>query len=168
MTAPDDSTPLVRVGLKRIAVAELVAGDPLLHNSRLLAGLNAAARAPLFEAGRVRRFAHQALLFEQGHGGGQLLMVARGQVRLVARHQKESVELGAVHKGDIIGEGELLGDAAPAFSAVADGEVDAIEFPRASIQKLLKNHPAMRAYLAGLRDARRAALDEMASFLGRW
>ena len=168
MSPTDDSTPLVRVGLKRIAVAELIAGDPLLHEARLLAGLNAAQRAPLFEAGRVRRFGHQALLFEQGHPGGELMMVARGQVRLVARHKKESVELGTAQKGDVVGEGGLLGESAPACSAVAEGEVDAIEFPRASLERLISGHAPMKKYLVELREARRAALEEMASFLGRW
>lgn len=158
----------VRVGLKRIAVMELIEGDEVLRTCRLTASLPKKAAESLWEKGVVRRFNGGAPLFQAGDEGASLFLLARGEARLVARSGRELVELGIAKKGEVLGEGQALGEGKRAYSAVAVGEVDVVELDASAMAELLAASPSVRGYLAEVGKARRSALDEMGAFLGRW
>jgi CRP-like cAMP-binding protein len=163
-----DSVPVVKVELKRANASELVASNPGLSGSPLMKALGAVGQALLSDA-VMRRYADKAVLMQQGEAGGSLLFVLAGDVRLFARRDTDSAELGVAHAGDVLGEGEvLLGERARRCSAVAQGQVDVIEFPHAALVVNGKLPPQVVVMLEDVKKQRMKALDEMSDFLNRW
>jgi CRP-like cAMP-binding protein len=158
----------VRVGLKRVALAELVDEDDVLSQAGLLSGVPREASLSFLAAGVVKRYGDGASLMREAEPSTALVLILRGEARLVARHGAGLVELGIAHKGDVLGEGEALGSERRAYSGVAVGEVDVVEFDSEALSGLMTAHGSVRPYLAALRDRRKAALSEMGAFLGRW
>jgi CRP-like cAMP-binding protein len=163
-----DNTPVVKVELKRADAFELIHGDKVLSASAVVKALGASLKAVLAHAS-VRRYPDKVVIFQQGEAGSGLCFVLKGDVRLFARKQTDAVELGMVHRGDVLGEGEVLsGNPLRKASAVAQGPVDLVEIPRDSL--LVHGHlPAgLRKVLDDVHAARSRALDEMTDFLNRW
>jgi len=163
-----DNTPVVKVELKRADAYELIHGDKLLSASRLVKALGANLKAALANAS-VRRYPDKVVIFQQGDSGTGLYLVLSGDVRLFARKQSDAVELGMVHRGDVLGEGEVLsGGPLRKASAVAQGAVDLVEIPRDGLLVNGQLPPALKALLDDVHAARSQALDEMTDFLNRW
>ena len=71
--------------------------------------------------------------------------------------------------GEVVGEDEILGAGGKrAYSAVAVGEVDLVEFSHDVVANLVKQHPGLGKYFKNLQQERNAAQDAMAAFLKRW
>lgn len=163
-----DNTPVVKVELKRADAFELIQSDKVLSASRLVASLGASLKQVLAQA-VVRRYPDKVVIYQQGELGSGLLFVLGGEVRLFARKDRDAVELGVVHKGDVLGEGEVLtGDAQRRSSAVAQGPVDLAELPRDSLLVNGALPPELQRELEAVHASRSAALDEMTDFLNRW
>jgi len=163
-----ETTPVVRVGLRRIGPAELVASDEELHGCPFIRSLPCEARGRLLDRAVARRFPASATVFAQGDGAGPVLLVLRGQARLVFRAGRDTFDFAEAGKGQILGEAELGSGGQRAYSAVAQGELDVLELPREDVAAVLPEAPALREYVDELRRERKAALDGMSEFLGRW
>lgn len=161
--------PVVKVELLRPDVTGRVETDPVLSGTTLVKTLGPRWRDVL-KQGHAKRAIDRAVLFQQGDPGTSLLFVLSGHVRLFARKDADTVELGLAHVGDVVGEGEALSGKGPrAMSAVASGLVEVLELERAPLFSL--GQPIGRAleqWLSGLSATRRKALDEMTDFMNRW
>ena len=161
-------TPVVKVELKRADAAELVAANPVLSSSPLMKALGP-ARATVLAGSVLRRYQDKLVLTQQGEEGTSLFFVMKGDVRIFARRDSDSAELGVVHAGEVLGEGEVLaGEGGRRCSAVAQGQVDVLEVPRAALLVGGKLPAAVVAMLETVKQGRVKALDEMSDFLNRW
>lgn len=163
-----DNTPVVKLELKKAEPAELIAADPVLAGSPLVKALGATLQRVSAKA-VIRRFPDKVVLMQQGDAGQSLFFVLKGDVRLFARKAADAVELGVAHRGEVLGEGEVLdGSNVRAASAVAQGQVDVVELPRDVLLERGALAPAVKAVLEQVRARRLHALDEMTDFLNRW
>lgn len=163
-----EHTPVVKVELKRADPAELIAGNPVLSGAALVKALGLRSKAVLSNA-VIRRFPDKAVLMQQGEEGSSLFFVLAGDARLFARRDTDSAELGVAHAGDVLGEGELLaGQGGRRCSAVALGQIDVVELPRAGLLVDGKLPPPLASMLEAVKQGRMKALDEMSDFLNRW
>ncbi|MDP1829883.1 MAG: cyclic nucleotide-binding domain-containing protein [Archangium sp.] len=163
-----DNTPVVKVELKRADAAELIASKVELSGAPLVKAL-AGAMSTLLPRSTLRRYPDKVVLMQQGEEGDSLFFVMAGDVRLFARRDKDSAELGVVHLGGVLGESEVLaGEGGRRCSAVAQGQVDVLEFPRAALLVGGKLPPPLVAMLENVKSGRMKALDEMSDFLNRW
>ncbi len=163
-----DNTPVVKLDLKRADAAELISQDPVLSKSPFARALGAALGRVSAKA-VIRRFPDKVVLMQQGDAGQSLFFVLKGDVRLFARKATDSVELGVAHRGEVLGEGEVLdGATARACTAVAQGQVDVVEFPREVLLEAGALLPPVAALLREVHASRAKALDDMTDFLNRW
>ncbi len=162
MSSPlDPKSTVVKVALKRVDLCELVQAHELLRMAPFVRAMGVKAEA-LLKAGVARRYPDGAALFQQGDAGQSLFFVLRGEVRLSALSAGEAVELEIALPGAVCGETEVLSGAPiRTSSAVAQGEVDAAEFPRESLGELA-------GFLRPIQEGRRKALNEMTHFMNRW
>jgi CRP-like cAMP-binding protein len=159
---------VVKVELKRADAAELIASHPELAGSPLMKAL-AAARLALPPGAVIRRFPDKVVLMQQGDAGQSLFFVLSGDVRLFARRDTDSAELGVAHAGEVLGESEvLLGEGGRRCSAVAQGQAEVVELARAALLVNGKLPAPLAAMLAEVQKGRMKALDEMSDFLNRW
>lgn len=163
-----DNTPVVKVQLRRADAHELIRADKVLTASPVVVALGAALQGVLAKA-VVRRYPDKVVIFQQGDPGSGLLLVLQGDVRLFARKEADTVELGTVHKGEVLGESEVLsGEPVRRSSAVAQGVVDLAELPREALLVNGALPTRLAQELEAIHQARVRALDEMTDFLNRW
>ncbi|MFO0597058.1 MAG: cyclic nucleotide-binding domain-containing protein [Myxococcaceae bacterium] len=160
----EESKSISKVDLKRLDLAEVVMKDPVIAAAPIVKLLG---RAP-FSQSRLRRFSDKAVLMQQHDPGDSLFLVMAGEVRLLARKDKDTAELGTVHRGEVLGEGEAMHGGNRRCSAVAQGQVDVVEIPRSALLQGGALSPAMSKLLADVHAQRTKALDEMHDFLNRW
>ncbi|MCA3014830.1 MAG: cyclic nucleotide-binding domain-containing protein [Myxococcaceae bacterium] len=160
---------VLKVELKKADVVGRVAGDVVLQRSELVTLLGRRFD-DVARAGSARRAADRATLFQQGEAGDSLVFILSGSVRLVGRRDADAVELGLVHRGDVVGEFEVLDGKGPRqVTAVATGVVEFVDLSRASLLDAAGKLPqALERFLAARRAERRKALDDMTDFLNRW
>lgn len=163
-----DNTPVVRVELKKADAAEIVRDDKVLRAAPLVTALGSNLAGVLSKA-IVRRYPDKVVVFQQGESGSSLFFVLSGEVRLFARKDTDSVELGHAHKGEVAGEGEVLaGDGVRKASGVAQGSVDLAEIPREALVVGGALLPQVVKLLTQVRAVRTRALDELTDFVNRW
>jgi CRP-like cAMP-binding protein len=168
--ASDSTTPVTRVGLKRLHVGELVRTDALLRSCGLLRCLDEHGVERLLGEAVARRYPQGALLRREDAGERPLLLILAGEVALLAGADGAAAEVGVARKGEVIGEEGLLAgcSAGEGLHAVAQGPVDVAELPLAAVRGAAAASPALAHYLRGVHGARAAAFSEMSDFLGRW
>lgn len=152
------STPVVRVELKRANAAEVAESDEVLRELPVVKALD----VKVLEQGVLRRFAPQAVVWQQGDEGETMLLVVAGSARILARRDTDNAEIGTAQKGDVLGESEALGGTRRKYSVVVLQQLDVIEVPRFTVS------PALTAVLQGFASTRGKALDELSDFLNRW
>jgi CRP-like cAMP-binding protein len=162
---------VIKLELKRANVSELVLTDPTLKAAPLVLALG--HHAPrFFEHGVGRRYPSKAALFRAGDSSDSLFFVLKGSVRITAAApgDGEAIELGVAGRGDVAGEAEVLsGQKSRTESAVADGDVDAVELPRTALLDHSKRLQfQVEVYLKQVHQQRRMALELMKDFLNRW
>lgn len=163
-----ENTPVVKVELKRADASELIASNSALSGSPLVRSLGVRTKT-VFTNAVIRRFPDKAVLMQQGEEGMALFFVLAGDVRLFARRDTDSAELGVAHEGDVLGESEVLaGAGGRRCSAVAQGQVDVVELPRVGLLIDGKVPAALAGLLEAVKQGRLKALDEMSDFLNRW
>jgi CRP-like cAMP-binding protein len=160
-----DDSGSVKIELKRAEVTDLIARDAVWANAPVVKLLG----VPTLSKGQLRRFPDKAVLFQQGDDGDSLFIVVAGDVRLFARKDRDSVELGHAHKGEVFGEGSVLEGGPRKTSSVAVGQVDVLELPRLMVLNAEgKLFPVLATLLRDVHQRRMKALDEMNDFLNRW
>ncbi len=160
--------PIVKVELKRVDPVEMIGSRSELASAPFIKALGK-ARAGILSQSVIRRYPDTCVVMQQGDMGHSLFLVLEGGVRIFARRDTDSAELGVVHCGEVFGESEVLTPkGVRRCSAVAQGQVDVMELSKSSL--LLNGHlPAdVAAFLQGVQRTRVKALDEMSDFLNRW
>ncbi|MHB8875591.1 MAG: cyclic nucleotide-binding domain-containing protein, partial [Myxococcaceae bacterium] len=153
-----DFTPVTRVELRRADLGELVMGDELLRGAPVIKALGEDATA-IVKAGIGRRYPDKVTVFRQGEAGASLFLVLKGEARLFAVSGQDTVEVGAAGKGEVFGEEEILGADVRTMSAIAAGELDAVELQRKVLLECAPRRPALLAHLKELQEKRRVARD---------
>lgn len=161
---PEDSKSVAKVELKRAEVSDVLARDAVFASAPVVKLIGAATLGK----GRLRRFSDKAVLFQQGEAGDSLMIVVAGEVRIFSRKDRDSVELGVVHKAEVLGEGSVLEGSTRKMSAVAQGQVDVLEVPRECLLGGGALAPGLVKLLSDVFQRRTRALDEMNDFLNRW
>ena len=162
-------TPVIRVGLKRVNLEERVLGDEELRASPFARLVGDDILRILLAEANGRRFAGGARIFVEADRGDSLFFLLKGEARRTVGTGAAAIDVAIVGKGELMGEGEAVGgNAFRQYTATAAGDVELLEFPRAAIRILAREHPEVAHYLRKLGDARKAAGAEMANFLNRW
>ena len=165
---PPDFTPVTRVELKRADIGEMVMSDELLRSAPVVRAMGEGAKA-LIKAGLGRRYPDKVPVFRQAETGDSLFLVLKGEARLFAVSGEDTVEVGSAGKGEVFGEDEILnGKGVRSLSAIAAGELHAVELPYRAVFDCGRERPNLNLYLKELHARRRAARDEIAAFLDRW
>jgi CRP-like cAMP-binding protein len=160
--------PVLKVGLRRLDPVEWVLSDEALRQCALVRLLGEGLAAQLLAAGVGRRFKDRSAVFRAGEQGESLFLIVRGQARLVCTSDKEELEIGVAHKGELLGEGEALERGARAHSAFASGDLEVVELHRVAVEEAAQHAAALRTHLQDVAKARTAARQELAAFLDRW
>ncbi len=159
---------MVKLALKRADIGDLVRGDVGLCSTPFVKAIGSRVDAVL-KLGVARRYPNRSVLFQQGDSGNSLFFVLRGDVRLSGRKGADMVELGNATRGDVVGEAEVLsGETLRLSSAVAQGEVEAVEVPREALVEKGGLIREVAAFLRPIKEARLSALSEMTDFMNRW
>jgi CRP-like cAMP-binding protein len=168
VSTPPPKDSVVKIALKRADIGALVSADEALRTSGFVKALGRLSDSVL-KQGTARRYPDRTVLFQQGDSGNSLFFVLRGEVRMSGRKGTDVVELGSAVLGDVFGEVEVLsGEASRNSSAVAQGEVDVAEFPRASFLQQGRVVREVLMFLQPIQQSRQKALHEMTDFLNRW
>ena len=163
------ASPVLRLDLKRADLGELISDDALLRSCGLIRSLGDQGLKTVLAVAVGRRFRDGVAIFTRLDPGDSLLLVMKGEARLIGREGGESVEPGGARKGDVFGEGGVLeGLKVRETTAVAVGELDVMEVPRQTARTLADALPELVAYLSEIRARRKSASAEMADFLNRW
>jgi CRP-like cAMP-binding protein len=161
---PGSSTAVTKVELKRADPFELVFKDSYLASTPAVKALGQTV-----SKGTLKRIADKAVALQQGDSGNSLFLILSGEVRLFARKDRDSAELGLARRGELLGEGEVLeGSATRKCSAVAQGAIEVIELPREALLTGGRLAPALEVLLRQVHQHRLKALEEMSDFLNRW
>ncbi len=162
-------TPVLRLGLKRVQLDERVLGDAELRTAPFFRVLGDDAIRTLLSQGAGKRFADQARAFVEGEPGSTLVLVLKGELRLFVGTGEAALEVCTARKGDVVGEGEVLGaSSSRGQTAQAGGDVEVLEFSREAVAALIRSVPALGTYLNELHSSRKAAGADLADFLNRW
>lgn len=165
----NEPTPITRLGLRRVELWELLRSDEVLRACPLVRTMPDSIVEGLLAGAVVRRFADGAHLLTQGAHLEAVLLIIRGEAALVCGRPSEQLEFAVARKGDVVAEAALLAQHGPVpYGVVAKGEVDVAEVDRARLLELARRDRPLVEYLRALDAQRRAAREEMTSFLGRW
>jgi CRP-like cAMP-binding protein len=167
--ATGDLTPVLRVGLKRVNLEDRVFGDAELRGCAFARLVGDEILRILLAEANGRRFPHGARICVEAEPGDSLFFLLKGEARLTVGTGAQAVDVAVVCKGELMGEREAAGESAyRSYSATANGDVELLEFPRAVVRILAREHAQVAQYLSELGQARKAAGAEMANFLNRW
>lgn len=159
----DGPVEVARVDVRRVSPEQLVLKDDFLKGCDLVRALGDHAAALLCK-GTPLRFAPDARLFNAGDEASSLLLVLKGEVRLL--RQDGQGELGSARRGELVDEAG--GDARRTCAAVADGEVHVLELPNQAVAEAKAGSPALGRLLDAQRARRTSTSTELDDFLKRW
>ncbi len=156
----------LKIELQRADVVGWIERDRVLVGCELIRLLGPAWRTVVSQ-GRAKRAPDRAVVFQQGDPTDSVCLVLSGAIRIVARRDSDSVELGTVHPGELFGCGEA---AKPRWcSAVAAGSCEFQEFDRrVLLDPSRSTSQAVSEIVDRLYAERRKALDELTDFMNRW
>ncbi|HRK03052.1 MAG TPA: Crp/Fnr family transcriptional regulator, partial [Oligoflexia bacterium] len=89
----------------------------------------------------VRRLKKGELLFNEGDPSKAMYFVQGGSIRLFKRKGTGSIELGSIHKGEVIGEMGFLDGGPRSASAEAVQDVELLEISNVNLAEQLKSMP---------------------------
>ena len=121
--------------------------SPLQIDHPSLQGLDVPAREALAEQVELLQFAPGQVLCEQGLIPSRLLLILRGEARLLSRPQGRVRTLGKLGAGQWVGLASLL-RAAPCEDVTASTDVLAAAFPDALILDWLNGQPSFKEWCA--------------------
>jgi cAMP-dependent protein kinase regulator len=117
-------------------------------------GLSRDERHGVMESFRVVTFsAGQELIREGVHGPGLFLLLG-GSASVSKQASGERVHLATLKGGDVCGEISLLGDQPTVATVTADEDLESLFLHHDSFKEVVRRHPEVMKYLAGLTDER--------------
>lgn len=164
-----EKTPLVKVELRRVDLAEYVQTDVRLRGCGLLRELGDELAMQFLKAGVLRRFSPRTVLYDQAQRGNSLFWVVKGEAWLALRVNGQLVDLGPVQRGEVFGESEALGEAETRPWLVrASGQLDVAEFPQEAVRSVGAQAPSLLQHLSDVAARRSHTQADMLVFLNRW
>lgn len=138
--------------------------EAIVGRSHLFKSLDDAGRQHLLESGFVMRFETGDVLISEGAPGDTMHVVMDGTVRVETRGASGTVQLAELGRGACVGEVSVLTGGPRTATVTAITPVTAVTFARHRIQRVLDEHPKVRAILEAMIEGR--ARDTVDKILG--
>ncbi|UJR86524.1 Hypothetical protein I5071_86190 [Sandaracinus amylolyticus] len=138
--------------------------EAIVLRSHLFKSLDDAGRQHLLASGFVMRFDDGDVILREGDPGDTMYVVMEGTVRVETRTPTGTLQLAELGRGACVGEVSVLSGGPRTATVTAITPVTAVTFARHRIERLLAEHPKVRALLATLVEAR--ARDTIEKILG--
>ncbi len=120
-----------------------------LRSISYLQGLTSTSIHQLAQLVEVVTFEPEHSLFSEGAPRRMMLILAEGSVRIEQVRNGRPVRLATLGSGEAVGEGILLDDTPHATGAHTLERTTAFVLPKAKIELIIKEHPALYAALVG-------------------
>lgn len=126
----------------------------IVEQSHLFRSLSPETREAVLESGYVTTFSSGDLLMKQGDRGDVMFLVMRGRVSVETQTPGGKIHLAELGRDACVGEVSLLTGQPRTATVTALEDVDAVAFARHRIERVLADHPKVRALLESLVDLR--------------
>lgn len=166
MGDPKDGVNILRIGLRRLDLAEFVRQDELLWRAPILATLPEATRLELLGLGRLRSLHKAEVLLPEAQRPEAVYMVLAGSI--VLSTSGGAIDLATLGKGEVFGLAALFDDAVCPAAAAADDETRIAVLPAETLVELGRSVPELGKLLVSLAKERRARASECAEFFDMW
>ncbi len=121
--------------------------NELAKVSRLFEALDAPARMRLLSLSRRMKVKDGEAICREGEPGSEFYVITSGVVRISVESLEGEKEVARLGHGAFFGEMAALNGDRRTATCTAVGEVDLISFPLATVEQILKEHPAAREFL---------------------
>ena len=111
-------------------------------------------RHRVMENFRVVTFRKGDVLIPEGEPGPGLFLLLGGAAFVSKTTSDERIHLATLRGADVCGEMSLVGDAPTSATVTAEEDLEALFLARADFKTMLREHPDVMRYLAGLTDER--------------
>lgn len=136
--------------------------EAIVLGSHLFKSLDEAGRKDLIESGFVMRFEAGDMLLRQGDPGDTMFLVLEGTVRVETETPGGTIQLAELGRGACLGEVSVLTRGPRTATVSALSPVTTVTFARHRVERLLAQHPRVRALLEALIAGRaRDAVDKI-------
>ncbi|MBW2702074.1 MAG: hypothetical protein JRF33_14755 [Deltaproteobacteria bacterium] len=164
MTNEPNGTDILRIGLRKMSLVEMVEADPLLLRAALMAVLPEADRLVVLASGRLVIAAPEEDISKHPDLLKGLFFILEGTVELTCGGDLGAVDLD---KGDLFGL-DVIVNGAERFAAVAKSGAKLAWFPAVLLLRLAGACEPLAKMLRGLATERRQMAGEGGDFLDRW
>jgi CRP/FNR family transcriptional regulator, cyclic AMP receptor protein len=136
--------------------------EAIVLGSHLFKSLDDAGRKDLIESGFVMRFDAGDMILRQGDPGDTMFLVLEGTVRVETETPGGTIQLAELGRGACLGEVSVLTRGPRTATVSALTPVTTVTFARHRVERLLAQHPRVRALLEALIAGRaRDAVDKI-------
>jgi CRP-like cAMP-binding protein len=117
-------------------------------------GLSREERHGVMENFRIVTCAKSQELIKESVSGPGLFLLLGGTASVSKQAQGDRVHLATLRGGDVCGEMSLLGDQPTTATVTADEDLEALFLAEDDFKAVVREHPELMKYLAGLNDER--------------
>jgi len=117
-------------------------------------GLSREERHGVMESFRIVTCAKQQDLIVESAQGPGLFLLLGGSASVSKQAQGDRVHLATLRGGDVCGEMSLLGDQPTTATVTAEEDLEALFLAEDDFKAVVREHPELMKYLAGLNDER--------------
>jgi CRP/FNR family cyclic AMP-dependent transcriptional regulator len=136
--------------------------EAIVLGSHLFKSLDDAGRKDLIESGFVMRFDAGDMILRQWDPGDTMFLVLEGTVRVETETPGGTIQLAELGRGACLGEVSVLTRGPRTATVSALTPVTTVTFARHRVERLLAQHPRVRALLEALIAGRaRDAVDKI-------
>lgn len=128
--------------------------EAIVNRSHLFKSLDEPGRQHLLESGFVMRFDPDDVVLREGDPGDTMYLVMEGTVRVETQAPNGTLQLAELGRGACVGEVSVLTGSPRTATVTAVTPVTAVTFARHRIQRILDEHPKVKALLDTLIEAR--------------
>jgi CRP-like cAMP-binding protein len=164
VTRPSEIPPGARALSLDEYAAALTDMEELVRRSHLFKSLDEAGRKRVLESGYVTSFQKGEDLVRQDEDGDVMFIVLGGRVHIKTRAASGEVALAELGRGACVGEVAVLTGQPRTATVTALTDVDAVAFAKHRIERILDDHPKVRALLLSIVEHR--ARDTVEKIIG--
>lgn len=137
--------------------------EAIVLGSHLFKSLDDAGRKSLLESGFVMHFEPGDVILREGDPGDTMFLVLEGTIRVATDASPGvSVQLADLGRGACVGEVSVLTRGPRTATVIALTPVTTVTFARHRIERVLDEHPRVRALLEALIEGRaKATVDKI-------
>jgi CRP-like cAMP-binding protein len=118
--------------------------EALIKNSYLFQVLDEEAKKTLLKSVKLRLFKRGEIIIQEGEKGDKFYLIKSGRVRVSTKREGQEVVLTYMGQGDVLGEVAVLTGTLRTATCTAQEEVQALEFSKESIGKILNLYPKIK------------------------